>query len=99
MSSKGGARPGAGRPKGLPNKRTKEIAERLAELDCDPIEAMAMIANDTTLDHSLRLQAFKELAQYVAPKRKSVDIDATIDGNVSIEVVRYSDLDEDTSTE
>ena len=58
-----------------------------------------MIANDTTLDHSLRLQAFKELAQYVAPKRKSVDIDATIDGNVSIEVVRYSDLDEDTSTE
>ncbi len=99
MSSKGGARPGAGRPKGLPNKRTKEIAERLAELDCDPIEGMAMIANDTTLDHSLRLQAFKELAQYVAPKRKSVDIDATIDGNVSIEVVRYSDLDEDTSTE
>ena len=91
MSSKGGARPGAGRPKGLPNKRTKEIAERLAELDCDPIEGMAMIANDTTLDHSLRLQAFKELAQYVAPKRKSVDIDATIDGNVSIEVVRYSD--------
>ena len=77
MSSKGGARPGAGRPKGLPNKRTKEIAERLAELDCDPIEGMAMIANDTTLDHSLRLQAFKELAQYVAPKRKSVDIDAT----------------------
>ena len=99
MSSKGGARPGAGRPKGIPNKRTKEIAERLAELDCDPIEGMAMIANDTTLDHSLRLQAFKELAQYVAPKRKSVDIDATIDGNVSIEVVRYSDLDEDTSTE
>ena len=99
MSSKGGARPGAGRPNGLPNKRTKEIAERLAELDCDPIEGMAMIANDTTLDHSLRLQAFKELAQYVAPKRKSVDIDATIDGNVSIEVVRYSDLDEDTSTQ
>ena len=99
MSSKGGARPGAGRPKGLPNKRTKEIAERLSELYCDPIEGMAMIANDTTLDHSLRLQAFKELAQYVAPKRKSVDIDATIDGNVSIEVVRYSDLDEDTSTE
>ena len=99
MSSKGGARPGAGRPKGLPNKRTKEIAERLAELDCDPIEGMAMIANDTTLDHSLRLQAFKELAQYVAPKRKSVDIDATIDGNVSIEVVRYSDLDDDTSTD
>ena len=61
---------------------------------------MAMIANDTSLDHGLRLTAFKELAQYVAPKRKAVDVDASIDGNVSIEVVKFSDIvDEDTSTE
>ena len=61
---------------------------------------MAMIANDTSLDHGLRLTAFKELAQYVAPKRKAVDVDARIDGNVSIEVVKFSDIvDEDTSTE
>ena len=98
--SKGGARPGAGRPKGKANKRSREIAERLEQLNCDPIEGMAMIANDTSLDHGLRLTAFKELAQYVAPKRKAVDVDASIDGNVSIEVVKFSDIvDEDTSTE
>lgn len=98
--SKGGARPGAGRPKGQANKRSKEIADRLEQLNCDPIEGMAMIANDTSLDHGLRLAAFKELAQYVAPKRKAVDVDASIDGNVSIEVVKFSDIvDEDTSTE
>ena len=98
--SKGGARPGAGRPKGQANKRSKEISDRLEQLNCDPIEGMAMIANDTSLDHGLRLTAFKELAQYVAPKRKAVDVDASIDGNVSIEVVKFSDIiDEDTSTE
>ena len=31
--SKGGARPGAGRPKGQANKRSKEIAERLEQLN------------------------------------------------------------------
>lgn len=98
--SKGGARPGSGRPKGKANKRTQEIQERLDALDCDPIEGMAMIANDTSLDHGLRLQAMKELAQYVAPKRKAVDMSTTFDGSVNIEVVRFSDIeDEDTSTE
>lgn len=97
--SKGGSRPGAGRPKGASNKRTQEIQERLDELNCDPIEGMAMIANDTSLDHSLRLQAMKELAQYVAPKRKAVDMATTFDGSVNIEVVRFADLDDDNENE
>lgn len=99
MSSKGGKREGAGRPTGATNKRSQAIADKLEELNCDPIEGMAMIMNDTSLDHSLRLAAMKELAQYVAPKRKAVDIDATVDGSVNIQVVKFADLDEDNSTE
>tara|TARA_S200002703_G_scaffold38836_1_gene34059 strand:- start:141 stop:440 length:300 start_codon:yes stop_codon:yes gene_type:complete len=99
MSGKGGARQGAGRPAGAANKRSQAIQDRLDELNCDPIEGMAMIVNDTSLDHGLRLQAMKELAQYVAPKRKAVDIDATVDGAVNIQVVKFADLDEDSSTE
>lgn len=97
----GGARPGSGRPAGSPNKRTQEIQERLAQLECDPIEGMAMIANDPSLDQSIRLQAFKELAQYVAPKRKAIDMAATVDGTMKIEVVRFGDVtdDEDTDSE
>ena len=90
----GGARPGAGRPKGAISKRTQEIQERLEMLQCDPIEGMAMIANDTSLDHGLRLQAMKELAQYIAPKRKAVDMATTFDGSVNIEVVKFSDIAE-----
>src|SRR5689334_10116780 len=33
-----------GRRRGTPNRRTGEVAERLAALGCDPIEGMARIA-------------------------------------------------------
>ena len=34
---------------------------------------MALIANDESVDLSLRAQMLKELAQYIAPKRKAVE--------------------------
>ncbi len=86
------------RPKGAKNKRTQEIQDRLAELDCDPIEGMVQIAKDPTSSQELRLQAFKELAQYTAPKRKAVDMTASVDGNISIDIIKFSDTDEADST-
>lgn len=62
-----------GRPKGSPNKRTQEIAERLSELKCDPIEAMVKIAMDVANDVKLRAEMYKELAQYLYPKRKAIE--------------------------
>jgi hypothetical protein len=91
MSTAGGNRPGAGRPKGAKNKRTQEIQDRLEELDCDPIEGMAMISADPTTSPELKFQCYKELAQYVAPKRKAVDMTSTIDGNYNIQVLRFSE--------
>lgn len=98
MSENGGKRPGAGRPKGSKNKRSLEIQERLDELGVDPIEGMAVIAMDPTTSPELKLSCYKELAQYVAPKRKAVDMNATMDGSFSIEVVRFTDV-EDNSTD
>jgi len=93
MTDRGGKRPGAGRPKGAINKRSKELTERLDELGVDPIEGMAMISADPTTSPELKFQCFKELAQYIAPKRKAVEQHNT--GDVTIEVVNYADLDED----
>ena len=62
-----------GRSKGTPNKRTQEVVDKLRELGCDPIEGMAHIASDESVDLPLRAQMLKELAQYVAPKRKAVE--------------------------
>ena len=74
---RGGAKPGerrGGRQKGTPNKRTEAVAEILATIGCDPIGGMARIAMDETAELSIRAQMYKELAQYVAPKRKAIEI-------------------------
>ena len=66
-----------GRSAGTPNKKTAEVAERLAALGCDPIEGMARLAMDESYAPELRGRMFSELAQYVAPKRKAVEHSAT----------------------
>jgi hypothetical protein len=63
-----------GRQRGTPNKRTVEVSERLAALGCDPIEGMALLAMDANNPPELRGRMFAELAGYVAPKRKAVEI-------------------------
>jgi hypothetical protein len=65
--------PGSGRKKGTPNRITREAAERLEDLGCDPIEGMARLAGDTKNTPELRGRMYAELAQYVYPKRKAVE--------------------------
>jgi hypothetical protein len=43
-----------GRQAGTPNKRTATIEEKLAALDCDPIEAMARLATNENEPMTLR---------------------------------------------
>ena len=64
---------GKGRPKGVKNKRTLEVAERLAKIGCDPILGMARIARDKKAPMELRGRMFAELAQYIAPKRRAIE--------------------------
>lgn len=63
-----------GRKKGTPNKRNQEIQAKLDALGCDPVEGMARIAMDENNEVSLRGRMFAELAQYVLPKRKAVEV-------------------------
>jgi hypothetical protein len=58
-----------GRRLGTPNKRTDELAEKLSQLDCDPIAGLARIALAENTSPELRVRCFAELAQYVHPKR------------------------------
>ena len=59
--------------KGTPNRRTQDVIDRLAKLKCDAIEGMAKIALDKDAPLKIRAQMFKELAQYVAPKKKAIE--------------------------
>ncbi len=70
-----------GRKKGVPNKRTQEVTEKLEELGCDPIAGMALIALDASNPPELRGRMFSELAQYVFPKRKAIEYSGDIQTN------------------
>ena len=63
-----------GRTRGTPNKRTQEAAQILEELGCNPIRGMAEIAVSASNPSELRARMFMELAHYVYPKRKTVDV-------------------------
>lgn len=65
-----------GRQKGTPNKNTKDIQAKLEALGCDPIIGMVEIAAEARLTGDLNLAGsmYKELAQYVYPKRKAVEV-------------------------
>jgi len=86
----GGYREGAGRPKGSLGEKTKAVQSKLEELGCDPIEALAKISMDQSNTPELRFQANKELAQYVAPKRKAIEMDALVDGGLNVNVLSFA---------
>ncbi|MDI4633476.1 hypothetical protein J7U46_10485 [Pelomonas sp. V22] len=65
-----------GRVAGTVNRKTADVIERLAQLGCDPIEGMAVLAMDACNPPELRGRMYAELAQYVAPKRRALDVGA-----------------------
>ena len=64
-----------GRTRGTPNRRTQDIQSLLARMGCDPIEGMARIAMDPQHPVEVRARMYAELAGYVAPKRKAIQLD------------------------
>jgi hypothetical protein len=64
-----------GRTRGTPNRRTQDIQSLLTSMGCDPIEGMARIAMDLQHPVEVRARMYVELAQYVAPKRRAVQMD------------------------
>jgi hypothetical protein len=71
-----GTKTGGGSRKGCPNRASVDVAAKLAAMHCDPLAGMAKIAMDTKNPLEIRAKMFSELAQYVAPKRKSTEISA-----------------------
>ena len=75
MATKDGMKTG-GRVKGTLNKANQDVQKKLRKLNCDPIEGMVKIANMSmeSNDYELAARMYKELAQYVAPKLRSMEV-------------------------
>lgn len=79
----------AGRRKGV---KTKVVAlhiaptvqERLEQLGCDPIEGLVEIATNQKYGVGVRARCLAELAQFVYPKRKSVEHVGLVGDTVNI---------------
>jgi hypothetical protein len=85
---KGKPRPaGAGRKAGTPNKRKTEfhaaVAAYVEEHNADPFHFIARLVADTSAQIEHRLQAAKELAQYLQPKLKAIEHSGGLDHHVT----------------
>lgn len=73
---------------------TMEIRSRIIglmnERNYDPIRELIKIANNNTTDEKTRIEIHKELAQYIAPKLKSTDLQVSGDLQLTVNVVKFS---------
>jgi hypothetical protein len=69
-----------GRQRGTPNRKTHELALKLEQLGCDPIAGLARLAMADETAPELKVRCYAELAQYVHPKRKAMELGPGKDG-------------------
>lgn len=86
-----------GRKKGTPNKKTTEIEELILSTGClHPVVGLAQIAMKAETEGDLHLakDCYKELAQYVAPKKKAIEHTGAVETNQPLIVVLDSSDDD-----
>lgn len=104
---RGGARPGAGRKKGQPNKRTAAARKATEDAIQKAVESgaipqafegdahafMALVYKDTSLDLAVRLEAAKAAAPYEKPRLASLE--QKIDGDLRQRVISDEPMSSD----
>ncbi|WP_420478246.1 hypothetical protein [Brevundimonas sp. FT23028] len=86
--ARGGARPGAGRRKGTPNKATADVKEAASVYSADAVETLAQIMRSTSLPAAARVAAANALLDRAHGKPKqSVDVDGAMTGALTVTYV------------
>ena len=69
----GGARPGAGRPRGRKSGKTLALLDAVATQGLTPLEYLLNLLRDEQLERAVRLDAAKAAAPYVHPRLAQID--------------------------
>lgn len=79
-----------GRKAGTPNRKTNDVIELINNKypNFNPILSLIEISQDQNIDLNIRTSCLKEIASYMFPKRKAIEIDA----NVNQEVVSNNEI-------
>jgi len=78
MPGYGGKRPGAGRPRGSRNRRTRETVAAV-EQGLTPLAYLTSVYRDESLETHIRIEAAKAAAPYVHAKLSQIDVQASAD--------------------
>ena len=99
---RGGNRPGAGRPKGVPNKANAERQAAIAASGLTPLDYMLAVLRDENADDQRRMEAAKSAAPYVHPRLASMEHGGKDGSPIQIEEIKIrlvkAQPDEDVPT-
>ena len=96
------AKRGRGRPKGRVNKKLSDsLIERIHEKypDFCPVLEMIDTAMDPNNTPDLRFNACKEVAQYIYPKKKAVEVNSREGGTFQVVLKQYNNASNDEQIE
>ena len=86
--ARGGARPGAGRRKGTPNKATADVKEAASAYSADAVATLAEIMRTKSLPAAARVAAANALLDRAHGKPKqAVDVEAAVNGVLTVSYV------------
>lgn len=85
-----------GRQKGTPNKTTKKVRDAISDVVNNYFDSDKFAKDIEKLDPKDRVSAIEKLASYVIPKLQSVNLDADVKTELTIEdmLVEYSEEEE-----
>lgn len=91
MAGRGGARPGAGRKKGVVSQAKRDIAEMAKEHAETALGVLVSVATNLKQPAAARVAAASALLDrgYGKP-RQAVEVDGQLDGNVTVTYVRMA---------
>lgn len=86
--ARGGARPGAGRRKGTPNKATADVKEAASVYSSDAVAVLAEIMRSPEHPAAARVSAANALLDRAHGKPKqALDVDAAMTGAITVQYV------------
>ena len=78
-----------GHAAGVPNRKTALVERLLDEMKCNPVGIIAAIAMNPKTPAKLRFLCAKELAQYIAPRLKAIEVRAE-DSETGIRLIQVN---------
>ena len=94
---RGGTRPGAGRPRGSPNKASAKREAEIESSGLTPLAYMLAILRDKDASTGDRRWAAATAAPFVHPRLAQQQFQGPDGGKIVVQIVRFADVEEEAA--